>query len=120
MSDVLIVSVSGVPYSRAQIWQSFLVSSYLSMAVLGWMVGCVGAVFWWRVRVRREGLGQLEVDTLVRVWLGLCDEGNGVRREFEGWESGRGRERDEKCRERGGRYAGGWDGEGRWVVSKVS
>ena len=120
MSDVLIVSVSGVPYSRAQIWQSFLVSSYLSMAILGWMVVCVGAVFWWRVQVRREGLGALQMDTLVRVWLGLCDEGNGVRGEFEGWETGRGRERDEACRERGGRYAGGWDGEGRWVVSKVS
>ena len=120
LSDVLIVSVSGVPYSRAQIWQSFLVSSYLSMAILAWMVGCVGGVFWWRVKVEREGLGGRKMDTLVRVWLGVCDQGNSVRAEFEGWETSGGRKRDEACKERGGRYAGGWDGQGKWVVSKVS
>jgi hypothetical protein len=50
----------------------------------------------------------------------LCNEGNGLRREFEGWERVGTAARDIACKEREGRYWAGRILEGdrreRWVV----
>lgn len=117
LSDFLIVAVGGVPYSTAQVWQAFLTSAYLSMTILAIMVLSLIGIFVWRSRVQRLKMPR-EPDTLLSVWLMLCDENNKVRAEFDGWETTGERERAKACRRRGAKYRGGWmqdqNGGGRW------
>ena len=121
LSDFLIVAVAGVPYANSQVWQAFLVSTYLSMGILGIMIMSVFGIFWWRGIIRKLKLPR-EPDTLLSVWLMLCDEGNQVRKEFDGWETTGERERDRACKGRGAKYQGGWvldesgSGRYRWSV----
>ena len=117
LSDFLIVAVAGVPYSTAQVWQAFLASAYLSIAILSIMILSVFGVFWWRNQIKKLQLPR-EPDTLLSVWLMLCDEGNELRKEFDGWETTSEKQRGRACKGRGARYWGGWrqdaDGSGRW------
>lgn len=117
LSDFLIVAVAGVPYSTAQVWQAFLVSAYVSMGILGVMILSTFGVFWWRESLRKLKMPR-EPDTLLSVWLMLCDDGNSLRTEFDGWETTGERERAKACRNRGAKYRGGWiqdhNGSGRW------
>ena len=117
LSDFLIVAVAGVPYSTAQVWQAFLASAYVSMGILGVMILSVFGVFWWRAGIRKLKMPR-EPDTLLSVWMMLCDEGNKVRAEFDGWETTGGNERDRACKARASRYQGGWvqeeNASGRW------
>lgn len=118
-SDVLIIAVGGVPFGRGQVWEAFLYSSYLSLAILGWMALVMLAVFWWRTQIKQLRLPR-EPDTILSVWLMMADEGNGVLQEYAGWETTRGRERDRAAKSRGARYWGGWakgqDESQRWCV----
>ena len=115
LSDVLIISIAGVPYSSAQIWDAFLASAYLSLAILGWMMLAMVGIFVWRKKVATLKLPS-EPDTLLSIWMMMADEGNAMRKEFDGWEMTRSMERDRACKGRGGRYWGGWskDDNERW------
>lgn len=119
LSDVLIIAVGGVPFGTGSFWEAYLYSSYLSLGILGWMALVMSAVFWWRAQVRRLRMPR-EPDTILSVWLMLADEGNRVLKEYGGWETTRGAERDRAATGRGSRYWGGWakgeDGIERWCV----
>ncbi|ETN41966.1 uncharacterized protein HMPREF1541_03905 [Cyphellophora europaea CBS 101466] len=120
LSDVLIITVGGVPFSQGRFFDAYLYSSYISLAILGWMVLVMLAVFWWRAQVKRLRLPR-EPDTILSVWLMMADEGNGLLREYGGWETTRGAERDRAAKRRGAIYSGGWmkveDGSERWCIS---
>jgi Protein of unknown function (DUF3433) len=121
LSDLLIIAVSGVPVGRAQVWQAFLASVYISVGILGVMILSVFGILWWRIGIEKLGMPR-EPDCLIAVLLMLCNDGNGIRKNFEGWEAVNGRERERACRERKGRYRGGWvegnNREWRWCVEK--
>jgi hypothetical protein len=119
MSDILIIAVAGVPFARAQVWLSFIVSAYVSLSILGLMVLVVLGTFWWRAGNEKMGIPRAP-STMVAVLMILCNEGNGLRREFEGWEGVETAARDIACKKRKGRYWAGsileGDGRERWVV----
>jgi Protein of unknown function (DUF3433) len=119
MSDILIVAIAGVPFAQAQVWLSFIVSAYVSLGILGLMVLVVLGTFWWRAGNERMGMPRAP-STMVAVLMMLCNEGNGLRGEFEGWEGVGTAARDIACKKRKGRYWTGrileGDGRERWVV----
>lgn len=119
LSDVLLIAVGGVPFSHGSFYEAYLYSSYISLAILGWMALVMFGVFWWRLQVRRLRMPR-EPDTILSVWLMMADEGNGVLQEYGGWEMTRGAERDRAAKSRGGNYFGGWmkmeDGSERWCI----
>ena len=118
-SDILIIAVAGVPYAQAEVWLSFIVSAYVSLGILGLMVLVMLGIFWWRAGNEKMGIPRAP-STIVAVLMILCNEGNGLRREFEGWEGAGTTARDIACKKRKGRYWAGWilegDGKERWVV----
>jgi hypothetical protein len=119
LSDVLLIAIGGVPFSQGSLQEAYLYSSYLSLAILGWMILVVLGIFWWRAQVRKLRMPR-EPDTILSVWLMLADPGNGVLKEYAGWETTRGVERDRAAKGRGSRYWGGWskseEGSERWSV----
>jgi hypothetical protein len=119
MSDILILAVAGVPFAHAEVWLSFIVSAYVSLGILGLMVLVVLGTFWWRRGNEKMGIPRAP-STIAAVLMMLCNEGNGLRREFEGWEGMRTAARDIACKKRKGRYWAGRileeDGRERWVV----
>ncbi|KAJ9602059.1 hypothetical protein H2200_013419 [Cladophialophora chaetospira] len=123
LSDVLIITVGGVPYNSAQIWLDFLVSIYASWAILAIMLLTVLAMFRWRA-LNEKMMMPREPTTLLRVLLLLCNEDNILRHEMQGYETLGPRERDDRVKARGGLYWAGWltqpDGSQRWCVDKES
>lgn len=119
MSDILIIAVAGVPFALAQVWLSFIVSAYVSLGILGLMILVVLGTFWWKVGNEKMGIPRAP-STIVAVLMVLCNEGNGLRGEFEGWEGVGTAARDIACKKRKGRYWAGrileGDGRERWVV----
>jgi Protein of unknown function (DUF3433) len=119
MSDILIIAVAGVPFAQAEVWLSFIVSAYVSLGILGLMVLVMLGIFWWRAGNEKMGIPRAP-STIVAVLMILCNEGNGLRREFEGWEGEGTAARDIACKKRKGRYWAGWilegDGKERWVA----
>lgn len=119
MSDILIIAVAGVPFAQAQVWLSFIVSAYVSLGILSLMVLVVLGTLWWRVGNEKMGIPRAP-STIVAVLMILCNEGNGLRREFEGWEGAGTAARDIACKKRKRRYWAGrileGDGRERWVV----
>lgn len=119
LSDCLIVAIPGVPFSSGTVREAYLLSSCVSMVILGIMMLLMVAIIVWRIRSTKLKMPR-EPNTILAVWLMLCDEGNEVRKEYSGWESTRGGERDRAARGRGAKYWGGWaktdDGAERWRV----
>jgi Protein of unknown function (DUF3433) len=119
MSDILIIAIAGVPFARGQVWLSFIVSAYVSLGILGLMVLVVLGTFWWRAGNERMGMPRAP-STMVAVLVMLCNKGNGLRKEFEGWEEVGTAARDIACKKRKGLYWTGrileGDGRERWVV----
>ncbi len=123
LSDVLIITIGGVPYNSGQIWLDFLVSIYTSWAILAIMLLTVLAMFRWRA-LNEKMMMPREPTTLLRVLLLLCNEDNVLRQEMQGYETLGPRERDDRVKARGGLYWAGWltqrDGLQRWCVDKES
>lgn len=123
LSDVLIITISGVPYSSAQVLLDAMVCFYISIVILGIMVLAVFAIFRWRA-LNEKMMMPREPATLVVVWMMLCNRDNGVCEDMQGSERMSARERDEKVRLRGGRYWAGWitqpGGTQRWCIEKES
>ena len=69
LSEVLIIAVSGVPFSAAEYHASFLISTYLSFAILGLMLVVLTGLPIWR---RGKPYLPYESDTLFAVWSYLC------------------------------------------------
>lgn len=107
LSDLLLIAVGGVPFSHGAVWDAYLYSSYISLAILAWMALVMFGVFWWRSQIRQLRMPR-EPDTILSIWLMMADEGNGVLKEYSGWETTRGGERDRAAIGRGTRYWGGW------------
>lgn len=80
-SDLLIILVSGVPYSYGQIPAVSAAASLISLAVLGFMIVANVAVVVWR-----RGNPQMprDPDTLASVWMMMC--GSRMVGDFEGME----------------------------------
>jgi hypothetical protein len=91
----------------------------VSLGILGLMVLVVLGTFWWRGDNEKMGIPR-SPSTIVAVLMKLCNEGNGLRKEFEGWEGVGTVARDIACKKRKGRYWAGrileGDGRERWVV----
>ncbi|KAK5054008.1 hypothetical protein LTR84_001970 [Exophiala bonariae] len=121
LSDVLIVTIAGVPYSSAQTWMDFVVCIYTSWAILSIMSITVIAIFRWRA-LNEKMMIPSEPATLIDVWLMLCNENNGLREDTRGFEMSDGKERDEMIKRSGRRYWGGWltqpEGLQRWCVER--
>lgn len=60
--------LAGVPFQSAQTWLAFLVSAYLSMAILGIMIIALATLFWWRAGIKLPRMP----DTLAAVFTYLC------------------------------------------------
>src|SRR5436853_5409326 len=101
MSDILIIAVAGVPFAQAQVWLSFLVSAYVSLGILGLMVLVVLGTLWRSAGSEKIGMPR-PPSTVVAVLMMLCNEGNGLRKEFEGWERVGTAARDIACKKREG------------------
>ena len=119
LSDCLIIAISGVPFSTATVHEAYIISSYVSLAIIAFMILVMIGMLWWRLQVKKLKLPR-EPDTLLAIWLMLCDEDNELRREFNGWESTSGAHRDRAARGRATRYWGGWakssDSKERWSI----
>lgn len=119
-SELLIIAIAGVPFNRSQVWKAFIASAASSLAILGMMILTVFALFWWRVQNEKMRMPR-EPDTLVGVWMMLCNEGNGVRSEMAGTECLSGKDRDRRVREDESRWFAGWVNDtmgSRWVVER--
>ncbi|KIW90742.1 uncharacterized protein Z519_08525 [Cladophialophora bantiana CBS 173.52] len=123
LSDVLIIAIGGVPWNAAQIWLGFLVSIYASWAILALMALTVIAIFRWRA-LNEKMMMPHEPTTVLTVWLMLCNDGNQLREEMQGYETMSPKERDDRIKMRGGLYWAGWltqpDGSRRWCLEKES
>lgn len=73
LADLLLVAVSGVPFSSGQTVLSFRISSFVSLSVLGVMIPVSIAMIFYN-RVSAGGTRKLprSPDTMVGVWLYLC------------------------------------------------
>lgn len=123
LSDCLVILIGGVPYSPSQFQMDFLICTYASCSILVVMILTVLTIFRWRASIEKMMIPR-DPDTLVSVWLMLCNEGNGVCKEMREYEMMGDRARDEKIRANGARYWGGWatepNGNQRWVIERVA
>jgi hypothetical protein len=69
LSDILIIAVTGVPFSPAQIHEAGLASFYISFGILGLMIFGLLAVV---IRRRSNPRMPRDPDTLAHVWLYVC------------------------------------------------
>lgn len=69
LSDILIIAVTGVPFSPAQIHEAGLASFYISFGILGLMILSLLAVV---IRRRSNPRMPRDPDTLAHVWLYVC------------------------------------------------
>ena len=125
LSDFLIVSVAGVPYSDAQLHLAFLVSSYVSFGILSLMIIAMIAGLWWRRGNAAMGLPR-QPDTMLGVILMLCGEDDSVRNitsvacSPSSTRAGHGAASASLDSE--ARYSGRWiresDGRERWTISR--
>ncbi|KAK5019867.1 hypothetical protein LTR39_000093 [Cryomyces antarcticus] len=117
LAEVLVITITGVPFASGQTWLQFLVSVYLSMGILGIMVLVVVALFFWR---RRAPHLPRDPDTLAAVmsYVGASR----MLDDFEGLEGMERKERDRMVKSWGKTYGYGWfvgrDGVGRWAVDE--
>lgn len=115
LSDILIISILGVPFSSAEIKPASLASFYVSFSILGMMLIALVAVIIWR---RSNPAIPREPDTLASVWTYLC--ASNMLEDFEGMEFMPEKVRDRSVRGAGRRYfygmANGTDGKDRYMV----
>jgi Protein of unknown function (DUF3433) len=69
LSDILIIAVTGVPFSPAQIHEAGLASFYISFGILSLMILSLLAVV---IRRRSNPRMPRDPDTLAHVWLYVC------------------------------------------------
>ncbi|KAI9710402.1 MAG: hypothetical protein M1812_007438 [Candelaria pacifica] len=116
LSEILVIMLAGVPFQSAQTWMAFLVSSYLSMAILGIMIIALVAIFWWRAGIKMPRMP----DTLAAVWTYVC--ASFFLDDFKGLEGLDEKERDKRIRQWGKKYEYGQkmgvDGVIRWAVDE--
>ena len=126
LSDVLIITIAGVPYSSSQTWMDFVVSIYTSWAILSIMTITVLAIFRWRA-LNEKMMIPKEPSTLLAVWLLLCNDNNGLREATQGYEMSSSKERDEWMTTSSELYWAGWQmlnqetqppGGHRWCVER--
>jgi hypothetical protein len=121
LGDCLVVFVGGVPYSPAQFKEDLLVCMYASWAILAIMILTVLGIFRWRAVIEKMMMPR-DPNTLVSVWLMLCNERNGLCEEMRGYEVMRRKARDEKIKSRGAKFWAGWttepNGSHRWVIER--
>ena len=110
LAEILTVAAAGVPFGAGQIWVQFLISAYVSMAVLGILVIAVGLLLWWRWKVCPEL--PREPDVVASV-LGYVVESQGLREHCEGLECATASEK--RTRFRGTRWIYGREG-GVWKI----
>ena len=118
LGDVLIIAVTGVPFSDAQVYTTFQVSTWLSVGILSLMALTSLAVVGWR-RGNPRGMPR-EPNTLINVALYLCS--SQVTEQLVPLSMLPQRERDRVIRNWGGQY---WFGRGlgvdekaRWLVDR--
>ncbi|TKA63885.1 hypothetical protein B0A49_08402, partial [Cryomyces minteri] len=103
LAEVLVITITGVPFASGQTWLQFLVSVYLSMGILGVMVLVVVALLFWR---RRAPHLPRDPDTLAAVmsYVGASR----MLDDFEGLEGAESKERDRTVKSWGKTYGYGW------------
>lgn len=125
LGDILLIAVSGVPFSAGQILPSLQASSFTSLAILGIMAMTSVAVI---VHHRTSAGGTRRLprspDTLVAVWLYLCGS-ELAQHDKQGYDEQPGMPLDEaglKAKYTGHQYgfafAKGVDGVSRWTVDE--
>ena len=115
LSDILIISIAGVPFSSAEIRPASLASFYTSFGILGIMLIALIAVLIWR---RSNPTMPRTPDTLASVWTYLC--ASHMLEDFDGMEFLSEAVRDKVIRDSGRKYfygmATGSDGRDRYMV----
>ncbi|KAF2163860.1 hypothetical protein M409DRAFT_68136 [Zasmidium cellare ATCC 36951] len=118
MAEALNIVISGVPFATGQTWGQFLVSAYMSLAILGIMVLVVGLVM---LRRRKEPKIPVRPDTLAGKMYYLS--GSRVLDDFEGLDGVGQSVRDKRLCGLGKRYAFQpmmrRDGRRTWLVDEV-
>lgn len=107
LSDLLIIFIGGVPFSSAQVLKDYYMCIQVSITIVCLMVATIPAIFVWRLQNLRMKMPR-EPDTLLAVWMMLCNDGNGLREEMRGFEKMPAQERDRIIVHRGSRYWAGW------------
>ncbi|KAK3066457.1 hypothetical protein LTR53_017191, partial [Teratosphaeriaceae sp. CCFEE 6253] len=116
--EALNIVISGIPYATGQTWSQFLVSTYLSLAVLGLMLLVCAVLIFSRTR---EPKVPRHPDTVGAVMSYLC--ASQVLRDFEGTDGQDEGERDRRIRLLGKRYTfeerRRGDGRHAWTVDEL-
>ncbi|KAK4499456.1 hypothetical protein PRZ48_009971 [Zasmidium cellare] len=117
LAEALNIVISGVPFATGQTWKQFLISSYMSLSILGIMIVVSVVVIFTR---RKEPKIPVRPDTLIGKMYYLS--GARLLDDFEGLE-GRAKERDRVLCASGKRYSFGVrmrrDGRRTWLVDEV-
>jgi hypothetical protein len=118
LSEILVISLSGVPFSPQQIYIELLVCGYTSMGILACMAVGLIRLWWWRrggPSMPRDG------NTVMGVMSFVC--GSRMLDDFEGFEWLGGRELEKRVSGVGKRYGfGRWKGvdrRWRWMVEEA-
>jgi hypothetical protein len=115
LSDILILSILGVPYSNSEIKPASLASFYTSFGILGIMLIAFVAVIIWR---RSNPPFPRQPDTLASVWTYLC--ASNMLEDLEGMEFMAEKARNKSITRAARRYfygmANGSDGKDRYMV----
>lgn len=121
--EALNIVISGVPYSPGQMYSEYLVSAYMSLAILGWMILVFVVVLICRGQERRIPVPPYTLAAKMSYLVGsrLCDDVGGSE-----WHQGQ--DRNERARISRKKYSlqqrtspdGGWysviDAEGRELL----
>ncbi|KAK5698206.1 hypothetical protein LTR97_007167 [Elasticomyces elasticus] len=117
-AEALNIVVSGVPYATGQTWMQFLVSIYMSMSILGFMIIVSAVVIMMRIR---EPKMPRKPDHIAAVMSYLSS--SRLLHDFEGVDWQDGEDRDRRIQLVGKRYTFEQrrrdDGKHAWVVDEV-
>jgi hypothetical protein len=117
LSDILVITIAGIPYSPGQIYLELLVCFYTTIIILGLMVvGILGTMFWrrWTPDLPRTP------DTILAVMSYVAD--SRLLDDFDGCEGLGSREVEDRVNGLGKRYGYGRyvgvDGQTKWMVDE--
>ena len=121
LADVLMIAVGDVPYATAQTVQDWYTCICTSMAILVLMMLTMPAIIFWRWQNLQMKMPR-SPDTLLSIWMMLCNGSNGICEELKGYECMSAAESDPLIKAKGSRYWAGWitekDGTKRLVIEK--
>lgn len=122
LGNILIIAVAGIPFNDGTILPAFYTSVYVTVAICVLMLIVVIWTFVWRSKNWKLKIPRDPNDVLIRVWMGLCNEGNRLRATLSLSDNVSETELQRQCRNHNYRYWAGWvrdvDGSVRWCVDQ--